>query len=217
MRDGSIPCVLMGDGSLLTQGGNLLLDRGHQIRAVVTANDEVAAWAAERGLVRLVSTDVDRDGLAGIDFDWLFSIANLRVVPGHVWRAARKGTANFHDGPLPRHAGLNAPAWAILAGEKEYGVTWHALSDRVDEGDIYSQSVFEIASDETSLTINMKCFEAGLASFAALIDGIEAGTLRGKPQNLTDRTTMPAMRARKLAPRWTLAHPAKSLPDWQEP
>jgi methionyl-tRNA formyltransferase len=67
-------------------------------------------------------------------------------------------------------------------------VTWHALSDRVDEGDIYSQRVFEIASDETSLTINMKCFEAGLASFAALIDGIEAGTLRGKPQNLTDRT-----------------------------
>lgn len=188
MRDGSIPCVLMGDGSLLTQCGNLLLDRGHPIRAVVTSNDEVAGWAAERGLVRLASTEVIRNGLSGIDFDWFFSIANLRVLPGPVWQAARKGAANFHDGPLPRHAGLNAPAWAVLAGDTEYGVTWHALSDRVDEGDIYTQSPFEIAGDETSLTINLKCFEAGLGSFGTLLDSIEAGTLRGKPQHLAERT-----------------------------
>lgn len=187
-QGGSISCVLMGDGSLLTQCGNLLLDRGHHIRAVVTSNDEVAGWAAARGLVRLASKEVIRNGLSDIDFDWFFSIANLQILPGPVWQAARKGAANFHDGPLPRHAGLNAPAWAILAGDTEYGVTWHALSDRVDEGDIYTQSLFEIASDENALTINMKCFEAGLASFGALIDSIEVGALRGKPQHLADRT-----------------------------
>jgi natural product biosynthesis luciferase-like monooxygenase protein len=185
---GGMTCVLMGDGSLLTQCGNLLLDRGHAVRAVVTTSDEVAAWAAERGLARLASDDVIRDGLAGTEFDWFFSIANLRVLPGSVWQAARKGAVNFHDGPLPRHAGLNAPAWAILAGDIEYGVVWHGLSDRLDEGDIFAESRFEIASDETSLTINMKCFEAGLASFGTLIDAIAAGTLRGKPQQLADRT-----------------------------
>ncbi len=188
MQGGSVTCVLMGDGSLLTQCGNLLLDRGHQIRAVITSSEEVAGWATERGLPRLASDDIIRDGLSDTKFDWLFSIANVRVLPAHVWQAASRGTANFHDGPLPRHAGLNAPAWAILEGDTNYGVTWHALSERLDEGDIYTQSFFEIAGDETALTINIKCFEAGLASFATLIDRLEAGTLVGKAQDRAGRT-----------------------------
>jgi natural product biosynthesis luciferase-like monooxygenase protein len=182
MRTDSVSCVLLGDGSLLTQCGDLLLDRGHRISAVVTTNDEIAGWATEHGLTRLATDDVLRDGLSGVEFDWLFSIANLRVLPGHVWQPARKGAVNFHDGPLPRHAGLNAPAWAILAGDADYGVTWHALSDRVDTGDIYVQKPFDIDDDETSLTINIKCFEAGIASFGKLIDAIEAGTAIASPQ-----------------------------------
>jgi natural product biosynthesis luciferase-like monooxygenase protein len=188
MQRSSITCVLIGDGSLLTQCGSLLLERGHQVRAVVTSNDEVAAWADERGLLRLASDQVLRDGLSDVDFDWLFSIANLRVLPEAVWRVAGKGAVNFHDGPLPRHAGLNAPSWAILEGDTDYGVTWHALSDGIDEGDIYTQGFFEIAGDEIALTINMKCFEAGLASFGALIDGLETGTLQGQRQDPAQRT-----------------------------
>ncbi len=182
MQAGKITCILLGDGSLLTQCGNLLLDRGHQIGAVVTSSRDIAEWAAGRGLPCLATSDVVRSGLPGIDCDWFFSIANTRVLPTNVWQGARLGAANFHDGPLPRHAGLNAPAWAILAGDAEYGVTWHALSENVDKGDIYSQHLFEIADDETSLTINMKCFEAGIASFSTLLDGVEAGSLVGKPQ-----------------------------------
>jgi len=188
MHSGKVTCVLLGNGSLLSQCGNLLLDRGHRISAVVTSNDDVASWAAERGLVRLETNAVIRDGLTGIDCDWFFSIANLRVLPAKVWQGAKLGAANFHDGLLPRHAGLNAPAWAILAGDANYGVTWHALSDRVDEGDLYAQNHFGIADDETSLTLNMKCFEAGIASFGELVNGIEAGSLAGKPQDLSQRS-----------------------------
>jgi natural product biosynthesis luciferase-like monooxygenase protein len=188
MRTETISCVLLGDGSLLTQCGNLLLERGHRIDAIITSDDEVAAWAVGRGLTRLSTDKVIRDGLTGLDIDWFFSIANLRVLPSNVWKVARKGAANFHDGPLPMHAGLNAPAWAILAGDTTYGVTWHALSDGVDEGELYAQGFFDIAPDETSLTINMKCFEAGLASFGTMLDGIEAGTLSGTPQDLSRRS-----------------------------
>ena len=174
----------MGDASLLSQCGNQLLQRGHRISAVVTADSGIASWAQERGIQRLRAEEVMRDGLPALDCDWFFSIANLRIIPPKVWQTARQGAVNFHDGPLPRHAGLYAPAWAILAGDTDYGVTWHALSDRVDEGVIYVQTAFEISPDETSLTLNMKCFEAGLASFATLLDGIEAGTLASTQQNM---------------------------------
>ena len=125
--------------------------------------------------------------LENIDHDWFFSIANLRLLPAAVWRKARAGAANFHDGPLPLYAGLNTPAWAILSGESAYGVTWHALADGVDTGAIHVQHRFDISSDDTALTLNTKCFEAGIASFTELLDMIEGDALVARPQEVSER------------------------------
>ena len=181
-------CLLIGDGSLLIQCGALLLAHGHPITCVVTANDAVADWARENGAEVAAPGAGLADRLADKSYDWLFSIANLSLIPTAVWQAATCGAANFHDGPLPRHAGLNAPAWALLEGETRYGVTWHAMSDAVDEGDIYVQSTFDIDEEENVLTLNTKCFEAGIASFTELVDLIETGALAGRPQDLSERT-----------------------------
>jgi natural product biosynthesis luciferase-like monooxygenase protein len=180
--------LLIGDGSLLIQCGELLLAHGHHISCVVTANDAVADWARENGTEVVAPGPGLADRLAGKRYDWLFSIANLSLIPAVVWQAATIGAANFHDGPLPRHAGLNAPAWALLEGETRYGVTWHAMSDGVDEGDIYVQNVFDVDEHETVLTLNTKCFEAGIASFTELIGLIEKGALEGRTQDLGERT-----------------------------
>ncbi|MGE8942917.1 MupA/Atu3671 family FMN-dependent luciferase-like monooxygenase [Leptospira interrogans] len=180
--------VLMGDETLLVQCGEMLLERGHTLAGVVTGDAAVAGWASGHSLPIIdASADLERE-IEGIGFDWFLSIANLRVIPNGVWKRARSGAINFHDGPLPRYAGLNTPAWAILSGETEHGVTWHALSDGIDEGDIYVQSIFEISEHDTSLTLNAKCFEAGIASFAELIAKMEAGPLIGQPQDLSQRT-----------------------------
>ena len=181
-------CLLIGDGSLLIQCGSLLLAHGHAIAGVVTANDAVADWARESGAEVVAPGAGLAERLAGKSYDWLFSIANLSLIPAAVWQAATSGAANFHDGPLPRHAGLNAPAWALLEGEARYGVTWHAITDAVDEGDIYVQSTFDVDDEETVLTLNTKCFEAGIASFTELVGLIEKGALEGQTQDLGART-----------------------------
>ena len=183
-----LSCLLIGDGSLLVQCGTFLLTHGHHIACVVTASDSIAEWARENGAEVVAPGRNLVDRLAGKTYDWLFSIANLSLVPAAVWRASTRGAANFHDGPLPRYAGLNAPAWALLAGEMQYGITWHAMSDAVDEGDIYVQNTFDIDEGETALTLNTKCFEAGIASFAELIGLIETGVIEGRAQALSDRT-----------------------------
>jgi len=184
----TISCALIGDESLLVQCGTALRDRGHSVVAIITATDAVADWAKAQGIPVLPpDRDLERH-VAAYDYDWFFSIANLRKVPEGVWRRAREGAANFHDGPLPRYAGLNTPAWAILAGETAYGVTWHALSNGIDEGEIYATSNIEISEDDTALSLNTKCFAAGIASFADLVDLIERGALQGQPQALAERT-----------------------------
>lgn len=183
-----LDCVLVGDGPLLVQCGSLLIDRGHRISIVVTASDNVGTWAAGLGAEVLKPGPASTTHLSAHRFDWLFSIANLSLIPAAAWQVAKGGAANFHDGPLPRHAGLNAPAWALLAGERQYGVTWHAITDGVDEGDVYVQSVFDIDEHETALSLNTSCFEAGIATFAELVELIETGRLSGRPQDFAERT-----------------------------
>ena len=65
-----------------------------------------------------------------------------------------------------------------MASEPRYGITWHFITPGVDEGDILEQREFEIAANETSLTINTKCFEAGMESFGDLIKRLATGSHR---------------------------------------
>ncbi len=188
MLDGRFKCVLMGDTSLLVQCGELLGSRGHDIALVISGNSAITDWARANEIGTVTPDAKLAESVSARAFDWFFSIGNLRMIPGDVWRQARTGAANFHDGPLPAYAGLNTPAWAILAGEQRHGVTWHALADGVDTGDIYTQRTLELSEGETSLSLNTKCFEAGIDTFAELLERIESGTLTGTPQDFTLRT-----------------------------
>ena len=100
----------------------------------------------------------------------------------------RKAAINFHDGPLPRYAGMYTPAWALIHGETEYGVTFHEMTLGADEGDIYVQRLFEIAPDDTSLTLNTRCYEAAIDAFGELVDRIREGRLEKRPQDLRERS-----------------------------
>lgn len=181
-------CVLIGNKSLVAECGALLLDRGHSIAAVVSRHPEVRAWATGAGLRVEAPGAGLADRLHGTTTDWLFSIANLSVVPGAVLAMAGKGAINFHDGPLPRYAGLNAPAWAILNGETQHGVTWHMIEGGIDEGDIVGQKLFDLDPGETAFTLNAKCYAAAIESFGPLVADIEEGGPVRRAQDLGQRT-----------------------------
>lgn len=183
----TISTFLMGEGSLLIQCGDVLRERGHEICAVVTASDQCASWARQRNIPIFSPGEGLEERTDHLSYDWFFSIGNLRIVSDRIWGRAAEGAANFHDGPLPRHAGIHAPAWAIIAGETTYGVTWHRISAGIDEGDILTQAHFDLEAEETSITVNTKCFEAGLASFTELVALIERGAVVGQRQDLTQR------------------------------
>ena len=173
--------ILIGNESLTRVCGEVLLQRGHRIDALVTVNAAVADWGVAQGL-RVVS---DWAGLGAVD--WILSVANLRVIPAPVLALARRGAVNFHDGPLPERAGLNAPVWALLDGAKEHGIAWHLIAGGVDAGDILEARRFAIAPDDTALTLNTRCFEAAVESFPALLTQLETGALRRVAQDLTLR------------------------------
>ncbi len=180
-------CVVIGNESLLMQCCEKLLALGHRIAAVVTRNRDIATWAQGRELVTLPPGAGLAARLPDAPFDWLLSIANLDILPADVLTRAVRSAVNFHDGPLPRHAGVNAPVWALIEGETRHGITWHMMEGGLDEGDILTQREFEITGTDTALTLNSKCLEAGINSFNALIDLLETGSPLRRTQDLSQR------------------------------
>ncbi len=167
--------VLVGASSLLVRCGECLLERGHRVTAVVTSDEAVQEWAARLGIRHLPLSGGLAAALRPEPFDVLLSIGTLVVLPADLIRLPTRAAVTFHDGPLPRYGGLNSPAWALLDGETEHGVTWHRMVPQAGAGNVLVQRRVAIGEDDTALTLNAKCVEAGLESFddvlAALADG----------------------------------------------
>ncbi|MBX3272398.1 MAG: LLM class flavin-dependent oxidoreductase [Sandaracinaceae bacterium] len=181
-------CYVMGNESLLVQCAELLLDAGHKILGVITSSPDIEAWAIRAGRPVIAPGKGLADRLGDTPFEWFFSIANLSIIEDAVLAMPTIGAINFHDGPLPRYAGLNATSWAILHGERTHGVTWHLIEGGVDEGDILAQRVFELADRETALTLNTRCYELGIESFAGLLERLGRGEIPRTKQDLSLRT-----------------------------
>ena len=108
--------ILIGSETLLVECAEILLRHGHDIVAVVAPPGVAADWARRKGLRHFaLQRDLRDADLGGIDY--LFSIANLSIVPADLLAMARRAAINFHDGPLPDYAGLNTPVWSLMAGE----------------------------------------------------------------------------------------------------
>ncbi len=177
--------ILIGHQSLAQHCGQMWLEAGHRLSAVVTRHPGVRDWAVARGLTLIDAGPGLADRLPVAD--WLLSVANLDMLPPAVLARAAKGAVNFHDGPLPRLAGLNAPVWAVMEGAVRHGIAWHRIAGSVDEGPVLAARAFDLAEGETALTLNARCFQAGMESFPEVIAALAADA-PGTAQDLTLRT-----------------------------
>jgi len=181
-------CCVIGETSLLIRCSELLLQRGHTVRGVVSADPAVKNWAEGRGLR---STVPGADWLSFFrqqEFDYLFSIVNPKIVSDAVLALPVKGAINYHDALLPRYAGMYATSWAIMNRERHHGITWHVMASGVDQGDVLKQRRVDITERETAFSLNLKCYEAAFEAFSELVDELSAGTARPVPQDLQQRT-----------------------------
>jgi natural product biosynthesis luciferase-like monooxygenase protein len=143
----------------------------------------IAQWANTQGVAHLGG--VEGTDLRGMAFDYLFSVANLSVLPEQMIAHPRRGAINFHDGPLPERSGLNTPAWAIIEGRQTHAVSWHEMTAAVDAGGVLATRAFPILPGDTAFSLNARCFEAGVDSFAELLRDLVSGQLGGVPQTGT--------------------------------
>jgi len=199
-------CFILGSTTLPLQCAKILLENGHKIGGIIADDEQIASWTQENNIPYFSSSDALSTALEKESFDYLFTIVSDIILPPEILTSPRKFAINYHDGPLPRYAGMHATTWAILNQETRHAVTWHRMTEHVDAGDILKQEFVDIVPGDKALTLNAKCYEAAIYSFAALVEDLSQDQVAHTLQDLTQRSYF----GRHQRP------PAACVIDWQQ-
>jgi methionyl-tRNA formyltransferase len=164
---------------------------GHEIVLVITQPDRpgnrqkitpppVKVAAQELGLTVLQPEKI-RDPavvarLRALKPDLMVVVAYGQIIPADVLSIPNKGVVNVHASLLPRHRGAAPIAHAILAGDRETGVTIMKMDEQLDHGPILSMRRTEIGPREDAAGLTARLARLGadlLVDTLARLDRIE--------------------------------------------
>jgi len=104
------------------------------------------------------------------------------ILPQPILDAPRLGSYNLHASLLPRWRGAAPINRAIMAGDKETGVTVMRMTLGLDEGPICLAQSLPIRVGETAGELHDRLAEEGASLMVAALDRLERGTLRETQQ-----------------------------------
>ncbi len=103
------------------------------------------------------------------------------------------GAVNIHPSLLPRHRGAAPVAAAILAGDKETGVTLMTMDEGLDTGPTLARRTFPLNGDERTPALTERLFALGCGLLAEVLPGYVAGEVVPVPQPDEGATYTPRM------------------------
>lgn len=117
--------------------------------------------------------------------DLILSIYFRDIVPNKVLNCAKIACVNLHSALLPEYKGCFASFWAIMNGEKETGITYHYMTEKVDSGNIILQEKFIIDNNETAYSLYNRLLSLGVRNFLKMFDLVFRQRIKGREQKST--------------------------------
>jgi len=144
------------------------------------------AWAARlfdlRAAERLGPGDAFPEALAadllenGIDL--LISYLNPVIVPGPILRTVRIAAINIHPAP-PEWPGVGCVCYALYEGDREFGVTAHIMTERVDQGPIVRVLRFPVFDSDDNESLSRRAGDYSLVLYYEILGEVAtAGEVR---------------------------------------
>lgn len=123
----------------------------------------LADYAKKLGIPFLVHPNVNSQEIINIikdyNADLLVSMSFNQIIKAELIQLAHKGFINCHAGALPFYRGRNILNWALINGEKRFGVTIHYIDEGIDTGDIILQKFKEISTNDDYASLLEKAYE----------------------------------------------------------
>jgi methionyl-tRNA formyltransferase len=184
--------------------------RGQQL-----SRGAVAAAADALGLpvvqpVKLGDPGV-RETLAAFDADLGVVAAYGKILPAWLLALPPRGLVNVHASLLPAWRGAAPVHRAILAGDRETGVTIMRVVQALDAGAMLARVVVPIDDEVTSDVLERRLAEAGAALLAETVGRLALGPVAETPQDDARATYAPKITRADRALDWTA--PARAVHD----
>ena len=175
-----------------------LLESRHRVVGVMTQPDRPAGrgyalapspvkkLASARGIqvtqpVSLRDTQVQTE-LKHFRADVIVIAAYGLILPRPVLELPRHGAINIHASLLPRWRGAAPIQRALLAGDRDTGVSIMQMDSGLDTGPVLMQEKIPILEDDTAGTLHDRLAELGANLIVRALDALEAGGVRATPQ-----------------------------------
>ncbi len=120
--------------------------------------------------------------------DLIVVVAYGKIIPNNIIEYPKYGIINVHSSLLPKFRGAAPINAAIIAGEKESGVTIMDIAEELDAGDIILAGKTEISEEDTFLTLHDRLKVIGAEKLVEAVRAIEAGTAVRTSQNHSEAT-----------------------------
>lgn len=115
--------------------------------------------------------------------DIIIVAAYGRILPAYVLDEPRFGCINIHASLLPKYRGAAPIQRAILAGEKEVGVTIMKMAEGIDTGDMYKKASFSLSGTENYGEIHDRLAALGAELITDVMEQIFRGVAHAEKQD----------------------------------
>jgi len=200
----SLRIVFFGTPAFAVPTLEALIASRHDVVGVVTQPDRprgrgqkttyapVKASATAAGVV-VLQPDAMKDpgfvaALSAMNADLGVVAAYGKILTDAVLAVPRLGMVNVHASLLPRYRGAAPVHRAIIAGERETGITIMRVVRALDAGPMLATAHRPIGPNETSEDVERDLASIGAALAVSTIEGLVDGLVPEQPQNDADAT-----------------------------
>jgi methionyl-tRNA formyltransferase len=211
--------VFAGTPAVTLPALEAIAESRHELVAVVTRPDAPAgrgrrlvrspagAWADEHGVEVLTPLRPREpeflDRLREIAPDCVPVVAYGALVPPAALEIPRHGWVNLHFSLLPAWRGAAPVQHAVLHGDEVTGASVFELEAGLDTGPVYGTLTEQIRPADTSGDLLERLASQGAGLLVAVLDAIEDGTARARPQPADGVSLAPKLTVEDARVRWT--------------
>ena len=172
-----------------------LVESEHNVVAVITQPDKpgkrgkslraspVKLLAERAKLTVLQPTKLALTDIRHLECDLMLVVAFGQILKPDVLAHPKLGCINIHASILPRWRGAAPIQRAILAGDKESGVTLIQMNAGLDTGDMLAKSVVPISPLDTTADLLNKFTNVGQPLLLETLEFVDRGTTKKDPQD----------------------------------
>jgi methionyl-tRNA formyltransferase len=215
----ALKVVFMGTPGFAVPTLEHLVNSQHTVVGVVTQPDRprgrgqqvtagpVKALAQSLGLPVLQPERLARDqfesAFTALGADIGVVAAYGQILPDWLLGSPRLGLINVHASLLPRYRGASPVHRAVIAGDRDTGVTIMRVVKALDAGPMLASVRVPIGPDDTTATVESILKIRGAELLVETLNAIEAGTARETPQNEALATYAPKLTKAEGQVDWT--------------